>query len=188
MYAATEARVQKLTLPDGTHWFPAVDVCKNLEYTYVGSALRNVADATNFASVESVLLRHRLSVPAAREQRRDMKGLVNGCTKPEAEPVENWVSEVIATIQRDDPFSLEPSLARPPATGPAAKATPQQVAEALQNIAQSLRFRHPERKVTPQQLLAPLEDEEFRPRMLLKRGCMRQTGCTADGAPCYVLP
>jgi hypothetical protein len=25
-------------------------------------------------------------------------------------------------------------------------------------------------------------------RMLLKRGCMRQRGCTADGAPVYVLP
>lgn len=25
-------------------------------------------------------------------------------------------------------------------------------------------------------------------RMLLKRGCMRQTGCSADGAPVYVLP
>ncbi len=25
-------------------------------------------------------------------------------------------------------------------------------------------------------------------RMLLKRGCMRQTGCASDGAPVYVLP
>ncbi|GGQ73723.1 helix-turn-helix domain-containing protein [Streptomyces asoensis] len=25
-------------------------------------------------------------------------------------------------------------------------------------------------------------------RMLLKRGCVRQTGCGADGAPLYVLP
>ncbi|MFJ9709694.1 hypothetical protein [Streptomyces sp. NPDC101234] len=25
-------------------------------------------------------------------------------------------------------------------------------------------------------------------RMLLKRGCMRQTGCDGDGAPVYVLP
>ncbi|MGW3144299.1 DNA-binding protein [Streptomyces sp. NPDC001177] len=25
-------------------------------------------------------------------------------------------------------------------------------------------------------------------RMLLKRGCMRQSGCAADGAPVYVLP
>lgn len=26
------------------------------------------------------------------------------------------------------------------------------------------------------------------PRMLLERGCMRQTGCSTDGAPVYVLP
>ncbi|WP_316771750.1 hypothetical protein [Streptomyces sasae] len=26
------------------------------------------------------------------------------------------------------------------------------------------------------------------PRMLLKRGCMRQTGCDGDGVPVYVLP
>ncbi|MDW4904760.1 winged helix-turn-helix domain-containing protein [Streptomyces sp. ADMS] len=25
-------------------------------------------------------------------------------------------------------------------------------------------------------------------RTLLKRGCVRQTGCAADGAPLYVLP
>ncbi|MEU6550758.1 hypothetical protein ABZ915_10800 [Streptomyces sp. NPDC046915] len=25
-------------------------------------------------------------------------------------------------------------------------------------------------------------------RMLIRRGCMRQTGCTPDGAPVYVLP
>lgn len=25
-------------------------------------------------------------------------------------------------------------------------------------------------------------------KKLLKRGCIRQTGCTADGAPTYVLP
>lgn len=63
-------------MPDGTHWFPAVDVCRNLGYAHVGSALRNIADATNFASAESVLLTHTLSIPAGREWRRDMN-LVN---------------------------------------------------------------------------------------------------------------
>ncbi len=33
VYAATGARVRRLTMPDGTHWFPAVDVCKQLGYT-----------------------------------------------------------------------------------------------------------------------------------------------------------
>lgn len=33
VYAATGARVRRLTTPDGTHWFPAVDVCKELGHT-----------------------------------------------------------------------------------------------------------------------------------------------------------
>jgi prophage antirepressor-like protein len=53
VYAATGARVRRLALPGGTHWFPAVDVCEHLGYAHVGSALRNVADATDFASAES---------------------------------------------------------------------------------------------------------------------------------------
>ena len=32
VFAATGARVRRLTMPDGTHWFPAVDVCKELGY------------------------------------------------------------------------------------------------------------------------------------------------------------
>ncbi|MDX3527964.1 Bro-N domain-containing protein [Streptomyces sp. ID05-39B] len=103
VFAATGARVRRLTTPDGTHWFPAVDVCRNLGYSHVGSALRNIADMANFASVESVLLKHTLGIPAGREWRRDMNlvnlpgliRLVNGCTKPESQPFKVWVSEVI---------------------------------------------------------------------------------------------
>ncbi|GGQ73717.1 BRO-N domain-containing protein [Streptomyces asoensis] len=103
VYAVTGARLRRLTMPDGTHWFPAVDVCKNLGYTHVGSTLRNIADTANVDSVESVLQRHTLSIPAGREWRRDMnlvnlQGLilmVNACTKPEAQPFKIWVSEVI---------------------------------------------------------------------------------------------
>jgi prophage antirepressor-like protein len=291
VYAATGARVRRLTMPDGTHWFPAVDVCRHLGYAHVGSALRNVADATNFGRAESVLQKHTLAIPAGREWRRDMnlvnlKGLirlVNGCTKPESQPFKAWVSDVIATIQRDGSYSLEPSPAQTPATGTPAYVIPQEVAdaivrlevrniqademmaafqreqtvlleqisrsqqtiarsqsaivrsqgtiaEALQDIAQSLRRHHPEPNLTPQQLLATwkaknlvfTEDihavaaylapalvrgeasyrmEEIATRTglsvarvhdclrtLLKRGCMRQTGCAADGAPIYVLP
>lgn len=32
VYAATGARLRRLTTPDGEHWFPAVDVCKHLGY------------------------------------------------------------------------------------------------------------------------------------------------------------
>ncbi|WP_086772677.1 BRO-N domain-containing protein [Streptomyces bobili] len=284
VFAATGARVRRLTTPDGTHWFPAVDVCRNLGYSHVGSALRNIADMANFASVESVLLKHTLGIPAGREWRRDMNlvnlpgliRLVNGCTKPESQPFKIWVSEVIAAIQRDGSYSLEPAAVQPAPTGGTAYVMPQEVAdaivrletrniqademlaaaqeqqtallrqmsnsqasiarsqgliaEALQDIAQVLRGRRPEPELTPQQLLAAwkaknlvfTEDihavaaylapalvrgeasyrmEEIAARTglslarvhdclrtLLKRGCMRQTGCAADGAPIYVLP
>jgi prophage antirepressor-like protein len=139
VFGATGARVRRLTLPDGTHWFPAVDVCKHLGYAHVGSALRNVADAENFGSAESVLQRHSLGIPAGREWRRDMNlvnlqgliRLVNGCTKRECEPFKAWVSEVIATIQRDGSYALEPAAVQPAPTGGTAYAMPQQVADAI---------------------------------------------------------
>ncbi|WP_411149642.1 Bro-N domain-containing protein [Streptomyces sp. A30] len=142
VYAATGARVRRLTTPDGTHWFPAVDVCKHLGYAHVGSALRNVADATNFASAESVLQRHGLGIPAGREWRRDMNlvnlqglvRLVNGCTKPESEPFKAWVSEVIATVQREGSYSLEPSPAPLAHPGGSAYLMPQQVADAIMRL------------------------------------------------------
>ncbi|MFG3262487.1 MULTISPECIES: BRO-N domain-containing protein [Streptomyces] len=284
VFAATGTRLRRLTTPDGEHWFPAVDVCRNLGYSHVGSALRNIADMANFASVESVLLKHTLGIPAGREWRRDMNlvnlpgliRLVNGCTKPESQPFKIWVSEVIAAIQRDGGYSLEPAAVQPAPTGGTAYVMPQEVAdaivrletrniqademlaaaqeqqtalirqmsnsqrsiarsqgliaEALQDIAQVLRERRPEPELTPQQLLAGwkaknlvftedihavaaylapalvrgeasyrMEDIATRTglspsrvhdclRTLLKRGCMRQTGCAVDGAPIYVLP
>lgn len=277
VFAATGARVRRLTMPDGTYWFPAVDVCKHLGYAHVGSALRNIADALNFERAETVLQKHSLSIPAGREWRRDMNlvnlegliRLVNGCTKPESQPFKTWVSEVIATVQRDGSYSLEPSPAQTPATGAPAYVVPKAVADAivrlevrniqademmaafqeeqtvllrqisrsqntiadaLQDIARTLRSRVPEAQLTPQQLLAGWRAKNLvftedvhavaaylapalvhgeagyrleaiaagtgltsarvhdSLRLLLKRGCIRQTGCTADGAPTYVLP
>ncbi|MBK3637077.1 Bro-N domain-containing protein [Streptomyces sp. MBT97] len=276
VYAVTGARLRRLTMPDGTHWFPAVDVCKNLGYTHVGSTLRNIADTANVDSVESVLQRHTLSIPAGREWRRDMnlvnlQGLilmVNACTKPEAQPFKIWVSEVIATIQRDGSYSLEPAAVQPAPAGGTAYVMPEQVVDALvrleernlrmdeelaaragehndllrqishslQDIAAALgrpvQSPRPVREArpSPQEILAAwkaknlvvtddvhavaavlapalargearyrVEDIAARTglshdrvhdslRMLLKRGCVRQTGCGADGAPLYVLP
>ncbi|MEH0545582.1 Bro-N domain-containing protein [Streptomyces sp. B21-105] len=139
VYAATGARVRRLTTPDGTHWFPAVDVCKNLGYAHVGSTLRNIADAANFDSLESVLQRHTLSIPAGREWRRDMnlvtlQGLillVNSCTKPESQPFKTWVASVIATIQRDGSYALAPAPVQPAPTGGTAYVMPEQVVDAL---------------------------------------------------------
>ncbi|MDX3797192.1 Bro-N domain-containing protein [Streptomyces sp. AK04-3B] len=283
VYAATGARVRRLTTPDGTHWFPAVDVCKNLGYAHVGSTLRNIADEANFDSVESVLQRHTLDIPAGREWRRDMnlvnlQGLillVNACTKPESQPFKTWVAGVIATIQRDGSYALEPAPVQPAPAGGTAYVMPEQVvdalvrleernmqmdeslaafagerndllrqinhsqsrmADALDAIAEALgRPAAPSRPAseagpTPQELLAlwkaknlvvtddvhavaavlapalvrgearyRVEEIATRTglshdrvhdclRMLLKRGCLRQTGCAADGAPLYVLP
>ncbi|TRO60191.1 Bro-N domain-containing protein [Streptomyces sp. IB201691-2A2] len=286
VYAATGARVRRLTLPDGSHWFPAVDVCRELGYIHTGSALRNVADEANFGSAESVLGRHTLSIPAGREWRRDMNlvnlegliRLVNGCTKQQSQPFKAWVATVIASIQRDGSYSLEPAPVQPTPDVATAYVMPQQIAdaivrleerniradelllafqeergellrqisrsqtvmaEALQQIAESLGRPHdrprptapsPEPELTPQELLAtwkaknlvvtgdvhavaaylapallrggaryrleeiatrtglPQERVHDCVRMLLKRGCVRQTGCAPDGAPLYVLP
>ncbi|OQR60593.1 DNA-binding protein [Streptomyces maremycinicus] len=282
VFAATGARVRRLTTPDGTHWFPAVDVCRNLGYAHVGSTLRNIADTTNFDNVHSVLQRHALSIPAGREWRRDMNlvnlqgliRLVNACTKPEAQPFKTWVAGVIATIQRDGSYSLEPAAVQPAPVGGTAYVMPEQVADAivrleqramrmeerlatagehndllrqishsqsrmadaLDGIAQALgrpadRSRPvSEARLSPQEILAAwkaknlvvtddvhavaallapaLAQGEARYRveeiatrtglphdrvhdclrMLLKRGCVRQTGCAPDGAPVYVLP
>nr|WP_306308374.1 Bro-N domain-containing protein [Streptomyces sp. NL15-2K] len=146
-------------MPDGTHWFPAVDVCRNLGYTHVGSALRNVADAINFASAESVLQRHTLDIPAGREWRRDMNlvnlqgliRLVNGCTKPESQPFKAWVSEVIATIQRDGSYSLEPSPVQPTPNATTAYVMPQQVADAI--------VRLEERNIRADEMLTAFQEE-----------------------------
>ncbi|WAU78649.1 Bro-N domain-containing protein [Streptomyces sp. Qhu-G9] len=287
VFAATGARLRRLTLPDGSHWFPAVDVCKQLGYSHTGSALRNVADKADFGSAESVLGKHTLSIPAGREWRRDMNlvslegliRLVNGCTKQQSQPFKAWVASVIASIQRDGSYTLEPAPVQPAPDGATAYVMPQRIAdaivrleerniradelllagqeergellrqinrsqnlmaEALQQIAEALRRPHsnprptavpePEPELTPQGLLASwqaknlvvtgdvhavaaylapallrggaryrLEEIAARTglsqervhdcvRMLIKRRCVRQAGCDADGAPVYVLP
>ncbi|WP_405646156.1 Bro-N domain-containing protein [Streptomyces sp. NBC_00019] len=139
VFVATGARVRRLTMPDGTHWFPAVDVCKELGYTTPRKALLDHVPQEHREILETVTGGHTLSVPAGREWRRDMNvvdlqgliRLVNGCTKPESQPFKNWVAEVIATIQRDGSYSLEPAPVQPAATCCTAYAVPQQLADAL---------------------------------------------------------
>ena len=139
VYAATGARVRRLTLPDGTHWFPAVDVCKELGYTTPRKALLDHVPEEHREILETVTGSHGLSVPAGRGWRRDMNlidlqgliRLVNGCTKPESQPFKAWVSEVIVAIQRDGSYSLEPATLQPTPTTVTAYAVPQQLADAL---------------------------------------------------------
>ncbi|MFM9592513.1 Bro-N domain-containing protein [Streptomyces scabiei] len=140
VYAATGARVRRLTMPDGTHWFPAVDVCKELGYTTPRKALLDHVPEAHRESLETLTGGHGLSVPAGREWRRDMnlidlQGLillVTACTKPECAPFKRWVAEVIETVQREGSYTLDEAEVQPSEPGaPVAYAMPEQVAEAI---------------------------------------------------------
>jgi prophage antirepressor-like protein len=140
VYAATGARVRRLTMPDGTHWFPAVDVCKELGHTNSRKALADHVPERHREILETVTGGYGLSVPAGREWRRDMnlidlQGLillVSACTKPECAPFKRWVAEVIETVQREGSYTLEEAEVQPSEPGaPIAYAMPEQVAEAI---------------------------------------------------------
>ncbi|MBZ6229688.1 BRO-N domain-containing protein [Streptomyces olivaceus] len=140
VYAATGARVRRLTMPDGSHWFPAVDVCKELGHTNSRQALSDHLPDEHRESLETVSGAYGLSVPAGREWRRDLniislQGLillVNACTKPACAPFKQWVAEVIETVQREGSYSLDEAEVQPAEAGaPIAYAMPDQVAEAI---------------------------------------------------------
>ncbi|MFF3373634.1 Bro-N domain-containing protein [Streptomyces sp. NPDC002680] len=295
VFAATGARVRRLTTPAGEHWFPAMDVAKHLGYANTRDAVQSAVSqqhTTTFGEfARCVALSDARRKPTGHGFRTTMKlvnlqglvELVNSCTKPESQPFRAWVSEVLVTIQREGSYSLEPASVQPAPTGGTAYLMPREVADAivrlevrniqadevmvafqreqtvllekishsqhtiahsqsaiirsqvmiadaLQEIAQALRGRRREPKLTPQELLATwraknlvftedihavaaylapalvqgeasyrLEEIATRTgltlarvhdclRTLLKRGCMRQTGCAPDGAPMYVLP
>ncbi|MFF4398308.1 Bro-N domain-containing protein [Streptomyces sp. NPDC001480] len=140
VYAATGARVRRLTMPDGSHWFPAVDVCKELGYTTTRKALTDHVPEDHRESLETVTGSHSLSVPAGREWRRDLQlidlqgliRLVQACTKPSCEPFKQWAAEVIETVQREGSYTLEEAEVQPLDPGaPVVYAMPDQVAEAI---------------------------------------------------------
>lgn len=140
VYAATGARVRRLTMPDGSHWFPAVDVCKELGHTNSRQALSDHLPDEHREILETVSGAYGLSIPAGREWRRDLNVislqglilLVNACTKPACAPFKQWVAEVIETVQREGSYSLDEAEVQPPDLGaPIAYAMPEQVAEAI---------------------------------------------------------
>ncbi|WP_326695596.1 BRO-N domain-containing protein [Streptomyces sp. NBC_01766] len=140
VYGATGARIRRLTMPDGSHWFPAVDVCKHLGYTTTRNALVDHVPEEHRDFLETVSGRHCLSIPAGREWRRDLQLinlqgvilLVNACRRPECRPFKKWVAEVIRTVQREGSYSLPTVEAEPlPTSGPVTYAIPEQVAEAI---------------------------------------------------------
>ncbi|MGW3107450.1 BRO family protein [Streptomyces sp. NPDC001100] len=140
VYAATGARIRRLTMPDGTHWFPAVDVCKELGHTNSRQALADHVPNDHREILETVTGAYGLGIPAGREWRRDLniislQGLillVNACTKPACAPFKQWAAEVIETVQREGSYSLEEAEVQPTEPGaPIAYAMPEQVAEAI---------------------------------------------------------
>ncbi|MFJ2743149.1 Bro-N domain-containing protein [Streptomyces sp. NPDC087440] len=284
VYAATGARVRRVTLPDGTHWFPATDFAGGLGYTNVRQALiRHVSERNQMAFDDlerSVYRADTLSKNAGHKLKKSIKmvntqgliQLINGCTKPECQPFKAWVAEVIAIVQRDGAYSLEPAPVQPLEGRGTAYVMPPEVidvivrleernvradelfaaaqaeraeqvhrtndlldriAGSLETLVERMEPRVPAQEVpdvTPQQLLAtwrqrnlvvtddvhavaaylapalvrggarytveviaaqtglPQERVHDCLRLLLKRGCMKQKGVMADGAPVYVLP
>lgn len=140
VFGATGARIRRLTMPDGSHWFPAVDVCKRLGYTTPKKTLVDHVPERHRDFLETVTGGHGLSVPAGRQWRRDLQLvdlhglilLVNGCTKPSRLPFKQWVSEVIVTVQSTGSYALPRAETQPSVpAAPAAYAMPAEVADAI---------------------------------------------------------
>jgi prophage antirepressor-like protein len=166
VFAATGARVRRLTTPEGEHWFPAVDVARNLGYSNTRHALRLHVDPSLQKSLgeiaRGVVSSDALSKLAAHRLQRSVKlvnvqglvQLVNGCTKPECKPFKLWVSEVIATLQRDGSYTLEPAPVQPAAGGGTAYVMPEEVAEAI--------VRLEERNIRTDEMFAAAQAEQTR--------------------------
>ncbi|GAX54247.1 BRO-N domain-containing protein [Streptomyces olivochromogenes] len=143
VFAATGARVRRLTLAEGEHWFPAADVAKELGYTNTRQALlwhvaedcqQRLADlARSVYGVDALskIAGHGLKKSMKMVNLQGLIRLVNGCTKSECEPFKAWVAEVVVTIQRDGCYELEQAPVQPASGGGVAYVVPQQVADAI---------------------------------------------------------
>ncbi|MGV9557122.1 BRO-N domain-containing protein [Streptomyces sp. NPDC003522] len=143
VFAATGARVRRLTTPDGEHWFVAADLATELGYANTRQALdwhvaqdrqttlNDLARSVYGVDTSSKIAGHGLKKSMKMVNLNGLIALVNGCTKPECEPFKTWVCDVITTIQRDGSYSLEPAVVQPAPTGGTAYVMPQQVADAI---------------------------------------------------------
>ncbi|MGW3629724.1 BRO-N domain-containing protein [Streptomyces sp. NPDC005122] len=143
VFAATGARVRRVTLPDGEHWFPAADVARVLGYADTRQALlrhvaaecrqrlEDLARSVHGADALSGIAGHRLKKSMTMVNLQGLVRLVNGCAKPECEPFKNWAAEAVVSIQRDGCYALEPAPVQPASDGGVAYAVPQRVADAL---------------------------------------------------------
>ncbi|WBO65258.1 BRO family protein [Streptomyces camelliae] len=143
VFAATGARVRRLTTPEGEHWFPAADVAAQLGYANTRQALlwhvapdckQSLGDLARSVYTADALRKiagHGLKKSMRMVNLGGLIALVNGCTKPECAPFKAWVSEVIETIQRDGSYSLDPAPVQPAPDGRTAYLMPQEVADVI---------------------------------------------------------
>ncbi|MFH8842540.1 Bro-N domain-containing protein [Streptomyces sp. NPDC017868] len=110
VHVATGARLRRLTAPDGTHWFPVVDVAKRLGYAGTREALRTVplpeecvAAARDLGGGTGIRASTRMVSLEGLVQ------LVGACRNPEAGPFRAWTAGVVAAVQRYGGYGLEPS-------------------------------------------------------------------------------
>ena len=117
VYAATGARVRRLTMPDGTHWFPAADVLGELGYTNPAKTLADHVPERYRTPLGTLTTRYGSIVPAGHGFKKTMNminlhgliRLVGACTKPTSELFKEWVTDVIVTVQRGGSYELESS-------------------------------------------------------------------------------
>ncbi|MFE5295341.1 Bro-N domain-containing protein [Streptomyces sp. NPDC056632] len=139
VYAATGARLRRLTLPDGTHWFPAVDVARQLGHSSARHALRAyVGDALHTTLGELPV--DLAPAPGTRGLKKSTRmvclegvvQLVNASRRAEAAPFKEWVAQVVADVQRDGAHRLDPSP-----VGATGFLLPQQLLDALVRLEES---------------------------------------------------
>ncbi len=143
VFAATGARVRRLTLPNGDHWFPAADVGVHLGYANTRQAVQwhvapdceqtlgNLVRTVCGTEGSSNIAGHGLKKTMRMVNLRGLIQLVSGCTKPECAPFKHWVSEAIEAIQLNGSYSLDPAPVQPAPDGGTAYLLPQQVADAI---------------------------------------------------------
>ncbi|MEU8757720.1 BRO family protein [Streptomyces sp. NPDC048659] len=98
VFAATGVRLRRLTLADGTHWFPAGDVAGALGHGDVRKALRNHVGK----AMQATLGERMVSLEGLVQ-------LVAASTGGRAAPFTAWIAEVVCAVQRHGGYGLEPS-------------------------------------------------------------------------------
>ncbi|NDZ82655.1 DNA-binding protein [Streptomyces sp. SID10853] len=173
VFAATGARVRRLTLPDGAHWFPAVDVAENLGYANTRQALQwhvspdcrqslgDLARGVYGADASRRIAGHGLKKSMKMVTLAGLIQLVNGCTKQECAPFRRWVADVVATVQRDGAYELVPAPVQPAHELRTAYVMPEEIVDAL--------VRLEERSIRAAEACAAREEE----RHLLLREASR---------------